>query len=549
MAPKNTSINVEKLEDFVNNFFFYKNNEQLTPRWKNRSELPQVNDNLSGKQKFDNVSNKQPKNSLPASEKNDGYLATVGSDGKFRSDAEERYRQAFINKEGLPPELVLNALDISKALTNFYQLISMFDIKKWNFWNIILHFKNNPEVLNYLRIINPTLFKNTQLQIELLKKGEEIAIKYLGTQTKFLAYYRIKEKDENNSINILSIHNVSRSEPIKISDILQQEKKIDKLKLYHQDKIQMVACLEDNGIRNYKFKEDANYEMTINWSTDGGAVKMVIMTGGEHGIEDLVSLTHNGKDMMQGDISSKKSSFDAMIDLIETNSEVHINSLPLRDTVLCMLGLLTKPCETLKEVKQKKQRNFSSNKECTDSLFNDRTKKVIEEQKIANNKQLTDKISSNIIGQDGKNFSGKINNTNPISSAKIVEEEKETNLPWSRDDWSRGDSTNYILSLLDKLNLPNQDKSTVVTVGNMQKYCENAPKLEIDYTQKQKCPQNILRERQNQKYSSFPVKTVMGEQKKGLNDKKPNDQGQTVSWDSWTRKSNEQKGTTFIFRG
>ncbi len=83
----------------------------------------------------------------------------------------------------------------------------------------------------------------------------------------------------------------------------------------------------------------------------------------------------------------------------------------------------------------------------------------------------------------------------------------------------------------------------------MQKYCENAPKLEIDYTQKQKCPQNILRERQNQKYSSFPVKTVMGEQKKGLNDKKPNDQGQTVSWDSWTRKSNEQKGTTFIFRG
>ncbi|WP_395462696.1 hypothetical protein [Wolbachia endosymbiont of Cantharis cryptica] len=168
-----------------------------------------------------------------------------------------------------------------------------------------------------------------------IKKAEEDASKYFKGYV-FQAYYA-KNDNAGRVLNINLLINQNGNEPIRISDILQQEKDISELNIYCNEKHEIYAY-RDKDKRNYEFKEDACYEMTITWLAEYEPGKTLmctmIMNVSSDGITKIVEF--NGKKF--------ESPSKEFWELIGKNDEIRIQGDSLHDAVKKSLhGAVEKP--------------------------------------------------------------------------------------------------------------------------------------------------------------------------------------------------------------
>lgn len=136
----------------------------------------------------------------------------------------------------------------------------------------------------------------------------------------FQAY--CEEINNNRVLNVNLIH-YDKSEPTRISDILQQEKDIKELNIYCNKKHEIYAHQEDKK-RYYEIKKGACYEMTSTWPVENGSrMCTMIMNVSSDGITEV--LKFDGKDF----VSSKE-----ILELIKQNDELYIQGLSLHDAVM-----------------------------------------------------------------------------------------------------------------------------------------------------------------------------------------------------------------------
>lgn len=156
------------------------------------------------------------------------------------------------------------------------------------------------------------------------RAGKKTASKYFKKGVKLQAYYT-KINNADRVLNINLIH-YDKSEPIRISDILQQEKDIKELNIYCNKKHEIHAHREGKK-RHYKFKEGADYEMTSTWPVkdEFGNVSIctMIMNISSNGITEI--LKFNDKDFVLS---------EEILELIKQNDELYIQGLSLYDAVL-----------------------------------------------------------------------------------------------------------------------------------------------------------------------------------------------------------------------
>ncbi|WP_341816653.1 hypothetical protein [Wolbachia endosymbiont (group A) of Agelastica alni] len=159
--------------------------------------------------------------------------------------------------------------------------------------------------------------------VELAEQGKRAASKYFKKGVKLQAYY-IENDNAHRVLNVNLIH-YDKSEPTKISDILQQEKDIKELNIYCNKKHEIHAHREGKK-RHYKFKEGADYEMTSTWPVkdEFGNVSICTMTMNvsSDGITEI--LKFNGKDFVLS---------EEILELIKQNDELYIQGLSLCDAV------------------------------------------------------------------------------------------------------------------------------------------------------------------------------------------------------------------------
>ncbi|HCE59698.1 MAG TPA: hypothetical protein DEQ74_02605 [Wolbachia sp.] len=164
--------------------------------------------------------------------------------------------------------------------------------------------------------------------IKLANQAEKVASKYFGKKNvKLQAYYTEVE----NTYRVLNINliNYNRSEPIGISDILQQEKDTNELNIYCNKKHEIHAYRKGKE-RHYKFKEGVRYEMTSTWyvqdKSGSTAMCTMIMNISNNGITEI--LQFNGENF----VPSEK-----ILELIKQNDELYIQELPLHGAVMRFL--------------------------------------------------------------------------------------------------------------------------------------------------------------------------------------------------------------------
>ncbi|VVC27396.1 Hypothetical protein CINCED_3A017424 [Cinara cedri] len=172
--------------------------------------------------------------------------------------------------------------------------------------------------------ISESLIKSCE---ESVTKAVEIADKYFGGGRS--AYYT---KSKDNKLNILNVFLTSNvNEPTKISDLLEKEKGIDKLRVYRLGKKEVVASRskkDDIDIRNYNFKEGANYEMTITWAvetTSGISILTMVVGVDKSGITKFYSCAQDGEPVNNPNIKN-------LLYLTEQNQELCINGKSLHET-------------------------------------------------------------------------------------------------------------------------------------------------------------------------------------------------------------------------
>ncbi|WCR58585.1 hypothetical protein [Wolbachia endosymbiont of Ctenocephalides felis wCfeJ] len=162
--------------------------------------------------------------------------------------------------------------------------------------------------------------------IKLVEEGREIASKYFG-KASFQAYCEeTGNADKTLNINLI---NYSDSEPIKISDILQQEESIDKLNIYCNKRHDICAHRKDQK-RYYEFKEGAWYQMISEWpikdkSGRGISRCTMVMNVGSDGIAEIVEFIGKGSNGENHILSLEQD-----MELIKQNKELYI-----QDVLLC----------------------------------------------------------------------------------------------------------------------------------------------------------------------------------------------------------------------
>jgi hypothetical protein len=163
--------------------------------------------------------------------------------------------------------------------------------------------------------------ENIGKYIKLVEEGKEITSRYFGKwKVNFQAY--CEEINNNRVLNVNLIH-YDKSEPTRISDILQQEKDIKELNIYCNKKHEIHAHQEDKK-RYYEFKEGACYEMTSTWPIENGSrMCTMIMNVSSSGITEV--LKFDGEDFV---------SSEEILELIKQNDELYIQDLSLYDAVM-----------------------------------------------------------------------------------------------------------------------------------------------------------------------------------------------------------------------
>lgn len=171
--------------------------------------------------------------------------------------------------------------------------------------------------------------------VKSVDEGKNIASRHFEKNIAFQAY--CEETDNANRALNVNLINYNGSEPIKISDILQQEKDIGKLNIYCNEKHDIFARREDKK-RYYEFKEGAYYQMTSKWpiKDESGRVVLtcaIVMDVSSEGITEITEFS--GKGPNGGNCTL---SLEEHMELIERNEELYIRGLPLCKAVEKFLG-------------------------------------------------------------------------------------------------------------------------------------------------------------------------------------------------------------------
>ncbi|WP_264338316.1 hypothetical protein [Wolbachia endosymbiont (group A) of Cheilosia soror] len=195
---------------------------------------------------------------------------------------------------------------------------------EWSFYDLIndRDFKQTYIDKAVTESANKSFKKDIDKCIKLAEQGKKAASKYLGRKgVELQAYYT----ETDNAYRVLNINSINHNgnEPVRVSDILQQEKDIKELNIYCNKKHEIHAHRKGKE-RHYKFKEGAYYKMTSTWPVkDGSEMCTIIMNVSSDGITEV--LKFNDEDF----VLSKE-----ILELIKQNDELYIQGLSLYDAVL-----------------------------------------------------------------------------------------------------------------------------------------------------------------------------------------------------------------------
>ncbi|WP_353281668.1 hypothetical protein [Wolbachia endosymbiont (group B) of Horisme vitalbata] len=200
--------------------------------------------------------------------------------------------------------------------------------EKWEVYDLLMDLTNDENFKQaYIDLsFNKSFKKNF---IELANQAKKAVSKYFRDKDIDLRAFYV---ETNNSDKVLNINliNYNRSEPIRISDILQQERDISTLNIYCDKKHDIYAYRKGKE-RHYEFKEGAYYEMTSTWPVqdkDGKTFTCtMVMNVSNSGITKV--LQFNGKDF--------ESPPEEFWELIRQNEELYIQDLSLNDAVKALL--------------------------------------------------------------------------------------------------------------------------------------------------------------------------------------------------------------------
>ncbi|MFL3876224.1 coiled-coil domain-containing protein [Wolbachia endosymbiont of Trichogramma kaykai] len=200
--------------------------------------------------------------------------------------------------------------------------------EKWEVYDLLMDLTNDENFRQaYIDLSFNKSFKKSF--IESANQAKKAVTKYFRDKDIDLRAFYV---ETNNSDKVLNINliNYNRSEPIRISDILQQERDISTLNIYCNKKHDIYAYRKDKE-RHYEFKEGAYYEMTSTWPVqdkDGKAFTCtMVMNVSSAGITEV--LKFDGKDF--------ESSSKEFLELIRQNEELYIQGLSLHDALKALL--------------------------------------------------------------------------------------------------------------------------------------------------------------------------------------------------------------------
>ncbi|MCM1001582.1 MAG: hypothetical protein KTV72_04670, partial [Wolbachia endosymbiont of Melophagus ovinus] len=171
--------------------------------------------------------------------------------------------------------------------------------------------------------------KDLDHYIELANQAKKAVSKYFERKDIELQAYYTGANDADRVLNI-NLTNHDGNGPIRIGDILQQEKNISELNVYCNKKHDICAYRK-NKERHYKFKEGAYYEMTSTWPIKDEYGKVVstcimVMNVSSDGIAEILRFN-----------SRSFTASDEVLGLIEKNHELYIQDLSLYDAVKALL--------------------------------------------------------------------------------------------------------------------------------------------------------------------------------------------------------------------
>ncbi|MEY2393121.1 coiled-coil domain-containing protein [Wolbachia endosymbiont of Tettigetta isshikii] len=211
------------------------------------------------------------------------------------------------------------------ALRKYYQ-------DEWEFYDLLRGLMND-EDFKQARIdksFNESCKKDLDHYIELANQAKKAVSKYFERKDIELQAYYTGANDADRVLKI-NLTNHDENGPIRISDILQQEKNISELNVYCNKKHDICAYRE-NKKRHYEFKESAYYEMTSTWPIKDESGKVVstcimVMNVSSDGITEI--LKFDGRDF--------ESPSKEFWELIGVNEELYIQGLSLYDVVKALL--------------------------------------------------------------------------------------------------------------------------------------------------------------------------------------------------------------------
>ncbi|MGL9726405.1 MAG: hypothetical protein ACR5KV_07650 [Wolbachia sp.] len=226
-----------------------------------------------------------------------------------------------------------NFLMLQNILAELKRVNSITDLKEyykdeWEFYDLLMDLANDKNFKRACidRSFSHDLKKDLDCYIRLANQAKKTASNYFRRKdVKLQAFYN----DTNKVLNINLIH-YNKNEPVRIGDILQQERDISALNIYCDKKHDIYVYRKGNK-RHYEFEEGAYYEMTSTWSVQNKHGKTftctMVMNVSSVGIIEV--LQFNGKGF---ELPSKK-----FWELIRQNEELYIQSLSLHDAVKALL--------------------------------------------------------------------------------------------------------------------------------------------------------------------------------------------------------------------
>ncbi|MDR2547899.1 MAG: hypothetical protein LBC34_00080 [Rickettsiales bacterium] len=260
---------------------------------------------------------------------------------KFKKDEHKNYQRFCCKLEQIVEDFKLEDLENKiRLLVLLREEMDFANIQKaydnWYFNDLIGNINFRQEYVNKAveereRPVSENFKENIDKCVSLAVQGKHIASKHFEQNIAFQAY--CEETDNANRVLNVNLINYNGSEPIKISDILQQEKDIGKLNIYCNKKHDIFARRKDKK-RYYEFKEGACYQMTSTWPVEdesgNTSTCTMVMNVDSTGITKIVKFDNREFN----DESYKKDK-----KLIEQNKELYIGNLSLCEAVEEFLGM------------------------------------------------------------------------------------------------------------------------------------------------------------------------------------------------------------------